>query len=92
VIQAIETLLEDDRAGCPQSGLQWTRRTTEKIAAELGELEIRVSANTVGRLLKGLGFALRVNHKKLSRGSAPDRDEQFRYIAQLRERFQKAGR
>lgn len=91
MIQEIEKLLEHDRAGCPQSGLQWTRRTTEKIAAELGALDIKVSANTVGRLLKGLGFALRVNHKKLSRGSAPDRDEQFRYIAQLRERFQQAG-
>jgi hypothetical protein len=91
VIQAIETLLEHDRAGCPQSGLQWTRRTTGKIAAELGKLGIEISANTVGRLLKGLGFALRVNHKKLSRGSAPERDEQFRYIAALRERFQRDG-
>lgn len=91
MIQAIETLLEHDRAGCPMTGLQWTRRTTGKIAAELGRLGIKVSANTVGRLLGQLGFALRVNHKKLSRVSAPDRDEQFRYIAELRERFKKTG-
>ncbi|MQA92868.1 MAG: ISAzo13 family transposase [Gemmatimonas sp.] len=91
VIQEIEKLLEHDRAGCPQTGLQWTRRTTGKIAAELGKIGILVSANTVGRLLEGLGFALRVNHKKLSRGSAPDRDEQFRYLAELRERFKRDG-
>jgi hypothetical protein len=91
VIGAIEKLLEHDRAGCPMTGLQWTRRTTGKIAAELGRLGIRVSANTVARLLKQLGFALRVNHKKLSRRSAPDRDEQFRYIAGLRERFARNG-
>jgi hypothetical protein len=91
VIGAIEKLLEGDRAGCPMTGLQWTRRTTGKIAAELGRLDIRVSANTVARILGQLGFALRVNHKKLSRGSAPDRDEQFRFIADLRERFAQSG-
>lgn len=91
MIQAIETLLEHDRAGCPMTGLQWTRRTTGKIAAELGRLDIEVSANTVARLLGQLGFALRVNQKKLSRVSAPDRDEQFRYIAELRERFKETG-
>lgn len=91
MIEAIEKLLEHDRAGCPMTGLQWTRRTTAKIAAELAELGIAVCPSTVGRLLRQLGFSLRVNHKKLSRASPPDRDEQFRYIAQLRERFEKNG-
>lgn len=91
MIGAIEKLLEHDRAGCPMTGMQWTRRTTRKIAAELDELGIRVSANTVARLLGQLGFKLRVNHKKLCRRSAPDRDEQFRYIAELRERFARHG-
>jgi hypothetical protein len=31
------------------------------------------------------------NHKKLSRRSDPDRDQQFLYIAELRERFSKDG-
>ncbi|CAN5730510.1 hypothetical protein BH23GEM9_BH23GEM9_20340 [soil metagenome] len=44
VIGAIEKLLEGDRAGCPMTGLQWTRRTTGKIAAELGRLDIQVAA------------------------------------------------
>jgi hypothetical protein len=87
VIEAIETLLEHDRAGCPMTGLQWTRRTTGKIATELEGLGINVSANTVGRILGQLGFALRVNHKKLSGRSDPDRDAQFRHIAAVRERF-----
>jgi hypothetical protein len=91
VIQAIESLLEHDRAGCPTTGLQWTRRTTGKIATQLGGLGIQVSANTVGRILGKLGFALRVNHKKLSRRSDPDRDAQFRQIAALRERFAQEG-
>lgn len=91
MIAAIEALLKHDRAGDPMTGLQWTRRTTEKIARELKALDIDICANTVARLMKRLNFSLRVNHKKLSRRSDPDRDEQFVYIAEQRERFQKAG-
>ena len=46
-----------------------------------------MSANTVARLLKELCFSLRVNHKKIPSGSPIDRDEQFVYIGELRERF-----
>jgi hypothetical protein len=87
VIAAIEKLLVHDRAGDPVSGLQWTRRTTEKIASQLRCLGLHICPNTVGRILKQLGFSLRVNQKKLSRRSDPDRDEQFVYIGSLRERF-----
>jgi hypothetical protein len=91
VIQRIEALLEPEVAGDPVTGLRWTRRTTAKIAGELQALGIQVSPKTVGRLLKELKFSLRVNHKKLSGGSGPDRDEQFAYIAELRERFARDG-
>lgn len=57
------------------------------MARELAQAGIHVSANTVGRLLRSLGFSLRVNHKKLARTSHPDRDTQFRYITSLREAF-----
>ena len=76
-----------DTAGDPVTGVKWTRRTTEKIAAELRTTGIDVCANTVARLLKGLNYRLRVNHKNLSRRSDPDRDAQFVYIAEQRERF-----
>jgi hypothetical protein len=91
VIAAIEALLEHDRAGDPGTGLQWTRRTTEKIAGELKALGIDICANTVAKILRQLGFSLRVNHKKLSGRSDPDRDEQFRYITELRNRFAAAS-
>jgi hypothetical protein len=67
--------------------LKWTRRTTRKVARELAHAGIRVSGNTVARILRSLGFSLRVNHKKLARGPHRDRDRQFRYIASLREAF-----
>jgi hypothetical protein len=71
--------------------LKWTRRTTRKIAKELGRGGIRVCSTTVARILRSLGFALRVNHKKLARGSHRERDQQFRNIACLREAFQQEG-
>ena len=75
-----------ETAGDPLSGLKWTRRTTAKIAAELGALGIDICARTVARLLKALGFSLRVNHKKLAGASHPNRDDQFQCITALRER------
>ena len=48
----------------------------------------------MSRLLKKMGFSLRVNHKKLARvctASRPDRDAQFGKIAALREDFAARG-
>ena len=83
--------MEHDTAGDPMTGIKWTRRTTEKIAEELRALGIEVCANTVARLLKELEYRLRVNHKKLSLHSPPDRDAQFAYIAAQREAFARQG-
>jgi Rhodopirellula transposase DDE domain len=84
--------MEHETAGDPMTGLKWTRRTTEKIARELVKLGgIEVSANTVGRILKELGYSLRVNHKKIASGTGPERDAQFRQIAAIRDRFSKRG-
>jgi hypothetical protein len=61
-----------DTAGDPMGvDLNWTHRTTEKISAHFAEIGIDVSPNTVGRLLKTQGYALRVNHKKKCASLAP---------------------
>jgi hypothetical protein len=77
--------MEHETAGDPVSGCKWTRKTTAKIANQLKRLGIRVSANTVGRLLRKMKYSLRMNLKCLESGlrKAPDpheRDRQFRYI------------
>jgi hypothetical protein len=71
------------------TGLRWSRRTTATIAEELGELGIAVSPNTVARLLHQLNYSLRVNHKQISTSSSPDRNLQFEYLADVRDRFQR---
>lgn len=83
--------MEHETAGDPITGLKWTRRTTEKIAGYLQILGIVVCSNTVARLLRELGYSLRVNHKKLASGSGVDRDKQFINISENRERFADNG-
>ena len=84
-------MLEYDTAGDPITGLRWSRRTTAKVALALGDFGITVSRNTVARLLHQMGYSLRVNHKKLSTAHSPDRNDQFLYLTDLRERFQRRG-
>ena len=84
--------MQSDTAGDPQGALKWTRRTMDKIADQLRALGLKVGPTTVGRLLRDMGFSLRVNHKKLCNCSAAMRDQHFRYITELREEFASKGR
>jgi hypothetical protein len=79
--------MEHDTAGDPISGLRWTRKTTKKISRELRLAGIEVSAKTVARMLKQLDYSLRVNSKKKSHSTSPDRNQQFEYIAMMKESF-----
>jgi len=83
--------LEHDTAGDPITGLKWTRKTTENIAEILQQIEIRVSPNTVARLLYQMDFSLRVNRKQIATNSSPYRNQQFEHIAALRTRFLRRG-
>ena len=67
--------------------MKWTRKTTEKIALLLEQIDIPVSANTVARLLYQMDFSLRVNRKQIATNSSPYRDQQFQRISSLRARF-----
>jgi hypothetical protein len=71
------------------TGLRWSRRTTTTIAEELAKLGIAVSPNTVARLLHDMGYSLRVNQKQISTSFSPNRNLQFEYLAELRDRFQR---
>ena len=68
IIDTIAAIMEHETAGDPVSGCKWTRKTTLKIAQQLNRAGIRVSPNTVGKLLKNMNFSLRVNLKTLESG------------------------
>lgn len=87
--------MEYETAGDPISGLKWTRKTTEKISEELCLFGIKVGTITVGKILKKLGFSLKINSKKTSYGGKiptvkeqAKRDSQFKYIKKIRKKFE----
>lgn len=87
----LTALVDGATAGDPMGERRWTHKATRQLAAALRAEGIRISANTVGRLLKARRYSLRTNRKRLARTHEPDRDRQFRHIAQQRRRFQKQG-
>ncbi len=96
IIAKISELLKHETAGDPMSGLKWTRKTMEKISEQLAKSDTNVSPNTVARLLKDLGYSLRVNHKKRESGNRKPptrkiRDQQFNHVSSSRKKFAQRG-
>src|ERR1700750_2736099 len=77
---ALLALAEPQERGDPMSPLRWTTMSTRTLAAELTRQGHKVSAETVGDLLREEGFSLQGNAKTVEGRRHPDRDAQFRYI------------
>ncbi len=88
---ALLALVEPQERGDPVSPLRWTARSTRTLAAELTARGHRVSADTVGELLRAEGFSLQGNAKTIEGARHPDRDAQFRYISGQAREHQDAG-
>jgi hypothetical protein len=73
------------------SPLRWTAKSTRALAAELTRQGHKVSADTVGDLLRAEGFSLQGNAKTIEGRRHPDRDAQFRYISEQAGAHQAAG-
>jgi transposase len=82
LVPALLALVEPDERGDPMSPLRWTTKSLRHLAEELTRQGHRVSAPTVGRLLRREGFSLQANVKTLEGAQHPDRDAQFRYLNQ----------
>jgi len=80
LIQTLETLIDAQTRGDPQSPLRWICKSTRAIAAELGEQEHPVSHMKVAQILHDLDYSLQSNRKTLEGKDHPDRDAQFRHI------------
>jgi transposase len=91
LLAALDELVHPDTRGNPMSLLRWTSKSTAKLAAELVRQGFSVSDDTVGRILKRLGYSLQ-SPAKVKEGTAhPDRDGQFRYLHDLAQQFAEAG-
>jgi len=70
-------------------GLRWTHKAMRNLAVALRQRGVDISYVTVGRLLREMKYSLRTNRKRLAKTNDPDRDRQFRLLAQRRNRFER---
>ena len=91
ILEALDELVHPGTRGNPMSLLRYTLKSTTQLAAELTRQGFDTSADSVGRLLKRLGYSLQAPRKRREGTSHPDRDGQFRYINEQAARFTKRG-
>ena len=70
---------------------KFIRRSLRNLSEELAALGHQACPTTVGNLLRELGYNLRVNVKRLTGPSHPDRDRQFHYLEDVVGQFRAAG-
>ena len=71
---------------------KWVRSSLRQLSRRLEQVGHVASPPTVGRLLRKLGYSLRVNAKKREANEAhPERQQQFELLESHKEIFQQAG-
>jgi hypothetical protein len=91
LLNALERLMQDATAGDPMKELKWTHKSLRKLCRTLRRQGFRIGRQTIARLLREQRFLLRTNRKCQAGTHHPDRNRQFRYLAQQRRRFLKKG-
>jgi transposase len=91
LLVALDELINPDTRGNPMSFLRWTSKSTAKLAAELVRQGFKVTDDTVGRILKDLGYSLQAPSKQKEGAAHPDRDAQFVYLDGLVRAFAAAN-
>jgi Rhodopirellula transposase DDE domain len=89
LLEALDELVHPDTRGNPMSLLRWTAKSTGHLAGELVRQGYKITDDTVGKLLKQMGFSLQATSKQKEGSSHPDRDEQFRHINKTAGEFMK---
>jgi hypothetical protein len=89
--EALDELVHPETRGNPMSLLRWTSKSTANLARDLVRQGFEVSDDTIGRILKRLGYSLQ-SPAKVKEGTAhPDRDGQFRYLHGVAQTFVAEG-
>jgi hypothetical protein len=91
LLDALDTLIEPETRGDPESPLRWTTKSTRHLATELTTMGHTVSHSVVAKILHSLRYSLQGTRKTLEGRQHPDRDDQFRYINTLAKEFLASG-
>lgn len=81
ILDALATLVEAHTKGDPMSLLLWTNKSLRNLSSALAEKGFSANKDTVGHMLKKLGYGLQADKKTLTaKPSHPDRNAQFEHI------------
>ena len=89
LLRDLDALVEPTAPGDPDSPLRWSCRSTRTLSVALRALGHSVSHTVVAELLHQLGYSLQGNVKTREGRQHPDRDAQFRYVADTVKRAQR---
>jgi transposase len=79
--EEIKKIIENNTIGNPGKVVLWTTKSLRNIETVLHEKGFDISHDTIGNLLKEMGYSLQQNQKMLQLGTPhPDRNAQFEYI------------
>ncbi|OKO77485.1 hypothetical protein AC628_15445 [Bradyrhizobium sp. NAS96.2] len=88
---ALQSMLCEEAAGDPMGRQKWVRSSLRNLSKRLDEQGHKACTHTVARLLRKMGYSLQVAQKQRVGAAHPDRDQQFKYIAELKEKFLREG-
>jgi hypothetical protein len=91
LLEALDELVNPETRGNPMSYLRWTSKSTAKLADDLVRQGFKITDDTVGRILRSLGYSLQAPAKEKEGTAHPDRDAQFRYLNDQVTRFATQG-
>jgi hypothetical protein len=92
LVSRLETMIDAETWGDPESPLRWTCKSTRTIAAAtLTRRQHPVSHTKVAEILHELDYSLQGNRKTEDGEDHPDRDAQFRYINRAVKRYLAGG-
>jgi transposase len=91
LLRDLDALVEPTTRGDPMSALRWTCKSTTRLAQELNRQGHQVSQRTVCDLLAQMHYSLQSVRKTREGAQHPDRDAQFRHIAQAVAQCQRQG-
>ena len=89
LLRDLDALVEPSTRGDPMSPLRWTCKSTTRLAQELNRQGHQVSQRTVCDLLAQMHYSLQSVRKTRDGAQHPDRDAQFRHIAQTVAQYQR---
>jgi len=84
ILEKLEELVSVHTKGDPMRPLLYTNKSLKNLQKGLNESGYNVSHDTVGELLKKLGYGLQADKKTMTvKPPHPDRNEQFEYINRI---------